>query len=503
MRSSLAEKAIIGVVVLALGQAASLAIQFASGVFLARRLNPAEFGTFAILMFVVSLAHVLGEFGQGTVLIQRQVALREDEWRTSFTLQLIGAAGLSLLLLALAPSLARAFNLGRDFECALAWGVPMVMLAPVERLSNAALERRMAYGAISAISLVGGMLYAGVAVSLAWRGFGLWSLVGGMFAASVGRTLLSASLARWPIGVGIERESLAALWRGGRPCQRADLFGFLREHTPPLIAGPIFGPTAVGYLVWARNLTYVSYHVFASALMRVGFSLVARLSESEEMRLLSIGRVLEGMTFALMSLMTLLLMPLLGLAHPVIAMIYTEKWMPALPALYLFGIRMTGGALLGLFVFFANGMGLFSLASRSVVLWAALEVGMALVLAPLLGFYGIAAASAFAVWVPTFWLAQQVQALLSTRAERVRFWEAVGKPVLVGGIVGGVLHEVSPHLSNLVELIMAAALGTAVYALGLGWWSDTLRQLVWNLWTRWRSSAKAFSPVTPHNTSLQ
>jgi PST family polysaccharide transporter len=493
MRPSLTERVVLGVAALAVGQAASLAIQCISSVILARRLDPAEFGTFAVVLFVVALAQVLSGFGQGTVLVQRPGAVREGEWRTSFTLQLIGAAGVSLLLLALAPLGARVFDLGEDFVRALTWGVPMVMLAPVERLSTAALERRMAYGAISAISMAGGVLYAGVAVSLAWHGFGFWSLIGGALAASIGRTLLSAILARGPLGVGLERGALLALWRSGRPCQCADLFGFLREHTPPLVAGPIFGPTAVGYLVWARNLAYVSYHVFAAAFMRVGFSLVARAPESEGGP--PLGRLIEGMAFASVSLMTIPLVLLLGLAHPVIAVIYTEKWMPALPALYLFGIRMLGGAVLGLFAFFVNGMGQFSLASRSVIVWTALEVGAALVLAPRLGFHGIAAASALAVWGPAFWLVRRAQALLSARAERVRVGEALGKPVLVGGVVGGLLREIGPHVADLQALILAAALGLTVYVLVLGWWSDVFRQLVRSLWAHWMRSAKAFSPA--------
>jgi peptidoglycan biosynthesis protein MviN/MurJ (putative lipid II flippase) len=157
---------------------------------------------------------------------------------------------------------------------------------------------------------------------------------------------------------------------------------------------------------------------------------------------------------------------------------------------------------LGLFVFFANGMGLFSIASRSVVIWAALEVGAALVLAPLWGFSGIAAASALAVWGPTVWLARQLHTQLSARAERVRFGEVVGKPVVVGGVVGGLLHAISPYLTDLRTLLLAAALGTTVYALALWKWSDGLRQLIRHLWMQWWGSAKVFSSATLRNTPL-
>ncbi len=493
MSSSLSRRAVTGVIAIVLGQAAGLVLQVAGSVILARRLGPTEFGTFAIVLFLIALMQVLSDFGQGTVLVQRPQEPRAGEWRTAFTVQLIGAASMALLLQALARPLARAFDLSADFVRALVWSLPLVIVAPLERVSSAVLERRMAYGTLSVISLVGGGLQMTVAVILAWSGFGLWSLVVGALAAGVGRALVSLRLARWPLGLGIERAFLGEVMKRGRYCQLTDLLGFLREQTPPLIAGPIFGPTAVGYLVWARNLTYVGHYIFASAFTRVGFSLMARSSEGSPSP--SIGRVIEGMVSALTSILVVLLTLLLGLAHPVVAVVYTEKWAPALPALYLFGMRMLGGGLLSLFVFLANGMGQFRLASRTVAAWAALEVGLALVLALRLGFSGIAAASALAVWPPAFWLAHRVNALLSQRGARLRFGEVVGKPVIIGGIVGGVLHGLSPHISSLAELIAAAALGSAVYVLAVGGWSEVGEPLFRHLRV-WRSnSPRVVSPL--------
>lgn len=491
MSSSLSRRAVTGVIAIALGQAAGLIFQVAGSVILARRLSPTEFGTFAIVLFLIALAHVLSDFGQGTVLVQRPQEPRADEWRTAFTVQLIGAASMALLLQGLARFLAQMFDLGADFVRALAWSLLLVIVAPLERVSSAVLERRMAYSTLSVIALVGGGLQTTVAVLLAWSGFGLWSLVAGTLAAGIGRALVSVRMARWPLGLGIKSAFLGEVMKRGRYCQLTDLLGFLREQTPPLIAGPIFGPTAVGYLVWARNLTYVGHYIFASAFTRVGFSLMARSSERSPSP--SIGRIIEGMVSALTNILVVMLVLLLGLAHPVVAVLYTEKWAPALPALYLFGMRMLGGGLLSLFVFLANGMGQFRLASRTVAAWTALEVGLALVLAPRLGFSGIAAASALAVWPPAFWLARRVNALLSGRGVRLRFGEVVGKPVIIGGIVGGVLHGVSPHISSLAELIAAAALGSAVYVLLVGGWSE-VGELLFRHLRVWRlNSLRAIS----------
>lgn len=474
---SLQQRALRSLTAILVGQAALLLVQFGAGVVLARRLSPADFGTFAVLMYLVSLGHALSDFGQGTVLVQRPEEPRPAQWRTAFALQLGGAVVFSLLVGGLARPLARAFGVGEEFIEALPWILLSVLVAPLERVSGAVLERRMAYWAISAVSLVGGMLYAAVALSLVWSGFGLWGLVGGALAASFGRALVSLWLSRWPMGVQVERAFLVESVKRGRYCQLTDLLGFLREQTPQLVAAPLFGPAAVGYLVWARNLTYVSHYLFASAFTRVGFALMARLSQARGFpsQAPSVGRLVEAMTFALMSIMVAFLALLLGLARPVVAVIYTEKWMPAIPALYLFGIRMLGGGIFSLFLFFLNGVGQFRLTARAVAAWTALEVGGAVLLAPHMGFFGVAMASALAVWLPVFWLVRHLAAFLRVRGESLRFSEIVGKPVLIGGVVGIILHGLGQNVSDLGEMAVVAACGAGIFALTLLSWSRLLR----------------------------
>jgi len=245
MSSSLSRRVVTGVIAIVLGQAAGLIFQVAGSVILARRLGPTEFGTFAMVLFLIALMHVLSDFGQGTVLVQRPQEPRAGEWRTAFTVQLIGAASMARRLQALARPLARAFDLSADFVRALAWSLPLVIVAPLERVSSAVLERRMAYGALSIISLVGGGLQMTVAVILAWSGFGLWSLVAGALAAGVGRALVSLRLARWPLGFGIERAFLGEVMKRGRYCQLTDLLGFLRS--PPQRRVP---PRARASAIW-------------------------------------------------------------------------------------------------------------------------------------------------------------------------------------------------------------------------------------------------------------
>ncbi|GBC77245.1 hypothetical protein HRbin08_00717 [bacterium HR08] len=71
----------------------------------------------------------------------------------------------------------------------------------------------------------------------------------------------------------------------------------------------------------------------------------------------------------------------------------------------------------------------------------------------------------------------------------------VGKPVIVGGIVGSVLHGISPHISSLAELIAAAALGSVVYVLVVGGWSE-VGELLFRHLRVWRlNSLRVISPL--------
>ena len=74
------------------GQVLVALLGFASGVVLARRLSPGDFGLFAIATFVVVFVGMIADLGLHAALIQRQTELTTHDLRAAFALQQLAAA---------------------------------------------------------------------------------------------------------------------------------------------------------------------------------------------------------------------------------------------------------------------------------------------------------------------------------------------------------------------------------------------------------------------------
>jgi len=307
-------------------------------------------------------------------------------------------------------------------------------------------------------------------------------LVWGAVAASLCRAMLAVVLSRWPVGVQLDRAFIARSIRSGGYYQAGGILALVRDNAAQLVAGPMFGPTAVGYLTWARNLTFVLSQVFAHAFARVGYSSLSRLQQDTE----ALAKVAERMIFYLMLLTAPTLAVVLGLARPIICVIYTEKWLAAVPAIYLFGIRMLGSNFTTVFAAFLNGTGRFKLTTKILTFWTVLDLGLSAILASSVGFYGVAGASALAVWIPAAWMIREFRGTAA-----INLWEAAGKPTVGAAILFVFLHTMSPHVDGLWPLLGAVASGYLLFLAMTGFWAlrngfrlrDVSLQALQRLWS--------------------
>ncbi|HLD11483.1 MAG TPA: oligosaccharide flippase family protein, partial [Patescibacteria group bacterium] len=85
---SLKYKAANGVFLLGIRRVAIQFIQTASSIILARLLFPEVFGTFAIILFIVSFFTVFTDIGFGAAIIQQKKKVEEKQLQTLFLTQI-------------------------------------------------------------------------------------------------------------------------------------------------------------------------------------------------------------------------------------------------------------------------------------------------------------------------------------------------------------------------------------------------------------------------------
>ena len=428
-------------------------LSFLASVVLARMLTPSDFGAFSTVTVLVMGVGGLFELGLMAVLIQQREEPTAHDMRAVFTAYLGVFGLLSGAAMLAAPWLAAFFKLPGDGAAMLRWMSLAMLLGVVGAIPTMLLERRMRFGAVAAIDAACVLLDKGVAIGLAWSGHGVWSFVWASLASVAVRMALLTVAAPWPFGLAFDRALIGRHLSRGAWFQAINLATLARENVVTFVGGPIFGPRAVGLLNWGASLPATFAGQGLGIYQRVTFPAFARLQDDREGRAALLVTSLRALMLVVLPILALL--PALG--APIVAFVYGEAWREALPALGFFALRTAGYAVVAPLIWYLSATGRVSMGLQALLVCIALEWGLALALAPAMGFTGIA-----------------VGAAIGTLAQAAALWHVVGReePLALAYVVGpglaialplgGLAAWAAPRIGSLVELLaVLAAAGVA------------------------------------------
>jgi O-antigen/teichoic acid export membrane protein len=399
-------------------------IGFIGEVSLARLLAPSDFGVYAIASFItVTLAGAM-EVGLAAALIQRQTEASDQEYQTLFTLQLLGISILVLLVFLTAPWLFPLLN----FDVSIRWTLLALLISPwvssFGTVSVVKLERALRYSVFAKIDVMRGITYVGLAVGLAYWGARSWSFVVAIICSTLVKSWVAFREAPWPIRFRLSLSGMSRTLRFGVIFQLSTLTSLFRDHIGVVLGGPLFGPVSVGYLNWAKNITYYTSQIFTQVVSRVAFPSIARVQDDRE--------VVGQMTQTILKYVNLFTFPVIlilaSLIPEFVSVVFTDKWRPAIPAFYFYSLRMLGSNVTTLFINVFYGLGRLKTSLRILVYWTLLDWLLSLLLCPFWGFTGIAMAYGFSVLPICVWLILELN-----RITRINLNKSLYLPLLLSG----------------------------------------------------------------------
>ncbi len=453
-RSLIRTRATRGVAFLFIRYAGIRLLGLAANVILSRLLSPEAFGIYAITLFLLVLLSFLGDFGLSASLLQQRKAIAQDDVRTVFTAQQVLVVSMLIVLLLLAPALASSYHLGASGL----WFIRLMLLAgfltSLRTPPTIILERQLRYGQLSVIDAVDFGLFQVTAVILAIMGYGVWSFVIAVLLAKLISTLLAYRLAHWKPAFGFDVTRFGGLWRFGLPFQLSWLTYFLRDYMIPIAGGLLVTTTQVGYLNWALALAGIPGQL-AQIVGRVTLPAFARYQDEPDALARAITQSVRGLAITAVPLQ----LGIVALAPWLIQIVFTDKWLPALPALYLLSVHWAGANLTSPLVSALNAMGHVRLALVLSAAWAAATFAVALLLLPSLGF--VAFALAYSV---TMVGASIAAVIITRRFVPIRLWSAVRAPLAAAVLACGACLLARNLLpANLVDLVILVAATGAAY----------------------------------------
>ncbi len=454
------DKAIKGTITLTGQRIIVKAIDALGIIFLARLLTETDFGIFGIINFIVfTLFGFLSDVGLGASLIQKKTALKKDDMATVFTVQVALVFIINILIWLLSPTLIRLYQLSWSQIWLLRATGFCLLIICFKTIPSALLQRDLLYQKLLIPEVAETIGYNLVAVIMAISGFGVWSLTTALLIRTFLGAIILGFISPWPISWTINKKSLKELLKFGVPYQANSLLALLKDNLTPTIIAFFYGPAAVGFINIAQSIAAKPMEV-TNIVNRVVFPTFAKIQDDKK----RVGIWLEKGVRLMAYVYLPLVFGLLVSARPVLRLVYaakSDKWLPALPALYPFLI----GAIPVVFTTTATNV-LFSLGKSKIVLrlmviYTILTWGVGLPLIIRLGFEGIAWAGV------VVGLVSVVLVIKNLRKAGVPFSLAktLKVPTLASALMAAILWWPMANLINqqLSSLIFWVIIGGVIY----------------------------------------
>jgi polysaccharide transporter, PST family len=303
---------------------------------LTRRLAPREFGVYAVLvsLSVITYNFVTAGFAYT---FTRSESVSDEVVQAAFwsfeTLYLILAivlCGASLLV----P--------GTEAHVLLRGLAAFLVLAPFRFPAAVKCWREVQLGRLALIEASEGVTFQLVAVVLVLAGLGEPAFAYALAAAAAASASLSVLLVGWRPSLPVYAP-LIPWWRQARPYFLSSMLTLWRDygHTPVIALA--LGSVAAGYFGWAAGIA-TAMTALVTVLTQAAFVGFARVRD--------VGRTTDALSRALRLLALGLggvLAVAAGAAHPIAAIVFAPKWLPAVACMRFLMAAVAAGSLLTVF----------------------------------------------------------------------------------------------------------------------------------------------------------
>ena len=418
-------------------------------------LGQEEIGLFFAISELVAILGYFSDVGLAAALIQKKEKPSVKDIRSTFTIQQILVLSLLIIIFCLSPWLRRFYHINSSGFFLLVSLLIGFFLSSLKTIPSVLLERRLKFDLLVVVEIVESLLFYGLAVFLAWRGWGVVSYAWAVLARGIVGVILIYRFSPWPVGLAFEKDSLRHLLKFGVPYQANTFLAVIKDRLMNVFLWKIVGAAGVGILGWAQKWAQMPLRFLMDAVMKVTFPAYARMQENKE----ELKKAVEKTLFFLSLLIFPLLVGIAVLAQPLVHLIPKyEKWEIALIALYLFLINSFWAAVTTPLMNALTAVGKIRTVFKLMVMWTVLTWIIYPVLAIKYGFNGVALGAALVSFSST------IAIWLTKKYIDFKFFEPLLKPTVGCLFMGFSLFFLRNFLPlNIFSLILMIFFGGLLY----------------------------------------
>lgn len=304
-------------------------MQLLFGIVLARLLTPADFGLMSMVLFLIGIAYVFVDGGNGQALARTQHPT-DDHYATVLWSNLAFSLLLYLLLYALAPVLALFFR-----QPLL---TPIIRVLFLSLLFNAGylvqhtrLCMQLRFRSVAWVNLWATLLSGLVAIYWAWRQGGVWALVAQQVSYQALRLLFFWMAVPMPVKGHFNKQIFCELFPFARHICGIALMNAVFNNLYLFVVGKFALLQQAGQYTQAQRQTDTISFTFLAILNHSTYNVFAKLQRKP----VRLRQTLHQFIQRFIPLTTLLLLLLAVWAEPIVRVLMGEQWLPCVPYLQL------------------------------------------------------------------------------------------------------------------------------------------------------------------------
>lgn len=308
----------------------SQGIQFIIQIIIARLLLPEDFGLIALVSIFILLANVIVQSGFNTALIQKKHVDKLD-FSSAFYMTLGLASLIYIILFFSSPFIAGFFSMPGLSQVLRVLGLTL-FFGVFNSIQNAVIAKEMAFKLLF-ISTSGAMVISGmISVIMAFKGFGVWALVMQQLLSQCLTTIILWNVVKWRPGLLFSFDRIRILFSFGWKVLISSLMDTLFDNLRSLIIGKLYSPLTLGYYNRGKQFPALIVTNISGSVQTVMLPTLSLHQENIKKVKSMIRRSIVTSSFLIFPMM----IGLVVTAEPLVRLLLTEKWLPAVPYLQIF-----------------------------------------------------------------------------------------------------------------------------------------------------------------------
>lgn len=308
-------------------------IGFVLSIIIARIVSPSAYGLIVMIQVFLSFSQIFIDGGFVNALIQKKN--RSDiDYYTVFIFNMVMAVALYGLFFITAPIIATFYDEPqlKNLTRVIALNLIISSLSIVQR---AKLTIELDFKTQTKAGILSVIVSGIIGVVCAYSGLEVWALVIQGLVGQIIATFCLLYLSRWLPKMQFSVDSFKKMFNYGSKLMANNIITSIYINLANLIIGKKYSAADLAFYNRGFTLTQFPSVNIAEVMNRIIFPVLTRVQDDRKKLVEAYEKYLHLSNYIILPLMMLLIV----LAHPLIEVLLTEKWLPAVPYIQIYSLN--------------------------------------------------------------------------------------------------------------------------------------------------------------------